>query len=87
LGYSTAFQRDRHARRQRCLKKIAGSGEHGSTSLPNCVDAAFSIGRPKFSLEPTENVRLHGIGIDGDYFNMGTFTALKCAQAERCARA
>jgi hypothetical protein len=52
----------------------------------NCADAAISIGRPKFSLEPTENVRLHAIGLDGDFFNMGTFPALKYAQAAHCAR-
>jgi hypothetical protein len=55
------------------------------TSL-NCGDAAISIGRPKFSLEPTENVRLHGIDLDEDFFYMGTSTALKCAQAEHSAR-
>jgi hypothetical protein len=49
-------------------------------------DAAISIGRPKLALEPTENVRLHGINLGEDFFNMGTFTALECAQAERCAR-
>jgi hypothetical protein len=49
-------------------------------------DTAISIGRPKFALEPTENVRLHGIDLDDDFFNMGTFTALECAQVERCAR-
>ena len=52
----------------------------------NCGDAAISIGRPKFSLEPTENVRLHGIDLDEDFLYMRTSTALKCAQAEHCAR-
>jgi hypothetical protein len=55
------------------------------TSL-NRGDAAISIGRPKFSLEPTENVRLHGIDLDEDFLYMGTSTALECAQAEHCAR-
>jgi hypothetical protein len=55
------------------------------TSL-NRGDAAISIGRPKFSLEPTENARLHGIDLDEDFFYMGTSIALKCAQAEHSAR-
>ena len=49
-------------------------------------DAEISIGRPKFPLEPTEDVRIHGIDLDDDFFNMGTFTALECAQVERCTR-
>jgi len=87
LDYSTVFHRDRHARRQRCFKKRsidpAGTAQF---HFHNCGDAAISIGRPKFSLEPTENVRLHGISLDGDFFNMGTFPALKYAQAAHCPR-
>jgi len=86
LGYSTVFQPDRHARRQRCLKRSLDLASTAQLHFLSCGDAAFSIGRPKFSLEPAENARLHGIGLDGDFFNMGTFTALKSARAERRAR-
>jgi hypothetical protein len=75
-------------------RQHVGNAAKGSTDLAStvqfhlldCSDADISIGRPKFSVKPTENVRLHGIGLDDDFFNMGTFTALECAHVERCAR-
>jgi hypothetical protein len=42
-------------------------------------DVAFSVGRPKFSQDPTESVRFHGIGLDDDLFDLGAFAAPKRA--------
>jgi len=51
---------------------------HGSMSARRC-DIAFSVGRPKFSQDPTDNVSFHGIGLDDDLFDMGAFAAPKRA--------